>query len=83
MAEEMVNELTRLAPYSEINCGYPSLLELKWKEMAKEDLQKNIYQERYICCCLSIFSCRVLHGIYDSKSSSFSKLGLDMSCRSE
>lgn len=40
MSEEMVNELTRLAPYSEINCGYPSLLELKWKEMAKEDLQE-------------------------------------------
>lgn len=40
MSEEMVNELTRLAPYSEINCGYPSLLELKWKEMVKEDLQE-------------------------------------------
>ena len=40
MSKEMVNELTRLAPYSEINCGYPSLLELKWKEMAKEDLQE-------------------------------------------
>lgn len=40
MSEEMVNELIRLAPHSEINCGYPSLLELKWKEMAKEDLQE-------------------------------------------
>ena len=40
MSKEMVNELTRIAPYSEINCGYPSLLELKWKEMAKENLQE-------------------------------------------
>jgi len=40
MSKEMVNELTCLAQYSDINCGYPSLLELKWKEMAKEDLQE-------------------------------------------
>lgn len=39
MSERLVNDLMRLAPYSEINCGCPSLVELEWKKMAEENLE--------------------------------------------
>lgn len=40
MSEELVSSLMRLEPHSEINCGYPSLIELEWKKAAEDNLEE-------------------------------------------